>query len=139
MSYSLPYLSTYDPATSSEGSLDPLGLYLIADRLATKLVPGVRERMSHPRYLTAMAVGAHICSPIREEYDIDGVTPAYQVYEWHIVEGFVSKYLRDAPDQIQGLPGIQKGAEAFQNNLPLRHNRYLKTPNVFGFHGVYRT
>jgi hypothetical protein len=139
MSYSLPYLSTYDPATTSEGSLDPLGLYLIADRLATKLVPGVRERMSHPRYLTAMAVGAHICSPIREEYAIDGVTPAYQVYEWHIVEGFVSKYLLNAPDQIQGLPGIQKGAEAFQNNLPLRHNRYLKTPNVFGFHGVYRT
>jgi|TARA_B100001971_G_scaffold112019_1_gene103083 hypothetical protein len=139
MSYSLPYISTYDPATTSGGSLDPLGVYLIADRLATKLVPGVRERMSQPRYLTAMVVGAHICSPFRDEYAVDGFTPAYQVYEWHIVEGLISMFMRNDPSQIQGLPGIQKGKEAFQNNLPLRPDRYLKTPNVFGFHGVYRT
>ena len=48
----------YDPIGSSEGSLDPLGLYLIADQLAMKLVPGVRERMLRVRFLTAMAVGA---------------------------------------------------------------------------------
>ena len=135
----LPYITSYDPITTSEGSLDPLGLYLIADRLATKLAPGVRERMTQPRYLTAMALGAHICHPFYSEYADDGFTPAYQVYEWHIVEGFVSKYLQNDPDQIQGLPGIQKATEALQNHLPLRSSRYLKTANVFGFHGVYRT
>ena len=41
----LPFLTVYDPIGTSEGSLDPLGLYLIADQLAMKLVPGVRERM----------------------------------------------------------------------------------------------
>lgn len=54
----LPSLTAFDPETSSEGTLDPLGLYLIADQLASKLVPAVRERMQRIRFLTAMAVGA---------------------------------------------------------------------------------
>ncbi len=139
MTIALPQISSYDPATLSDGSLDPLGLYLISDRLATKLAPGIRERMSHPRYLTAMALGAHICSPFNTEYASDGFSSAYQVYEWHIVEGFTFKYLRSEPDQIQSLPGIQKATEAFRMNQPLNASRYLKTANVFGFHGVYRT
>jgi len=49
----LPLLSEADPAATSEGSLDPLGLYAIADSLAGRLVPGLRERMTHPRFLTA--------------------------------------------------------------------------------------
>ena len=53
-----PFLTKYDPPGSSEGSLDPIGLYLIADQLATKLVPAVRERMLRVRFLTAMTVGA---------------------------------------------------------------------------------
>ena len=54
----LPFLTVYDPPGSSEGSLDPLGLYLIADQLAMKLVPGVRERMLRVRFMTPMTVGA---------------------------------------------------------------------------------
>ena len=54
-SIQLPNLSDYDPIKSAEGALDPLGLYAIADNLAIKLVPGIRERMSHPRFLTAIA------------------------------------------------------------------------------------
>jgi hypothetical protein len=134
-----PQLSAYDPTVTGGGSLDPLGLYLIADRLASKLAPGVRERMSNPRYLTAMALGAHVCNPFYSEYSQDGISPAYQVYEWHIVEGYVSGFWRTDPDQIQGLPGIQKATESFRNRLPLRPNRYLKAPSAFGFHGVYRT
>ena len=56
----LPNLTDYDPVKSAEGALDPLGLYSIADNLAVKLIPGIRERMSHPRFLTAIAVGAAI-------------------------------------------------------------------------------
>ena len=136
---SLPKISSYDPSTTSDGSLDPLGLYMISERLSSRLAPGVRERMSHPRYLTASALGAHICSPFYDAYASDGVSPAYQVYEWHIVEGFTSKYLRSDPDQIQGLPGIQKAEDAINSDLALRSSRYLKTASVFGFHGVYRT
>ena len=52
----LPLLSANDPTTNSEGTLDPLGLYLIADALGIKLIPGIRERMTHPRFLTLTAV-----------------------------------------------------------------------------------
>jgi hypothetical protein len=57
----LPFLTSYDPPGTSEGSLDPLGLYQIADQLASILVPAVRERMQRVRFLTAMAVGTLVC------------------------------------------------------------------------------
>ena len=34
MAVTFPFLSSYDPPGTSEGSLDPLGLYQIADQLA---------------------------------------------------------------------------------------------------------
>ncbi len=49
-----PFLTSYDPPGTSEGTLDPLGLYQIADQLAMQLVPAVRERMQQIRFLTAM-------------------------------------------------------------------------------------
>jgi hypothetical protein len=36
------------------------------------------------------------------------------------------------------LPGSDKAATALRERVPLSAARYLKTPNVFGFHGVYR-
>jgi hypothetical protein len=56
-----PRLSEEDKFETSEGGLDPLGLVQVAEALAIRLVPGVRERMSHPRYLTAMAVAMEVC------------------------------------------------------------------------------
>ena len=47
----LPFLTSYDPSATSEGTLDPLGLYQIADQLAVQLVPAVRERMQRIRFL----------------------------------------------------------------------------------------
>jgi hypothetical protein len=49
MGTSLPFLTSYDPPRTSEGALDPLGLYLIADYLAMQLVSAVRERMQRIR------------------------------------------------------------------------------------------
>lgn len=88
-SYLLPLLSEYDPVTSSEGGLDPLGLYSIADALAEKLVPAVRERQKHPRFLTAMTVAAEVCEALGDDIAKDGVSPPWQVFEWYLVEGFV--------------------------------------------------
>ena len=132
----LPYLTDYDPMKSAEGALDPLGLYAIADNLAVKLVPGVRERMSHPRFLTAIAVGAAINRDLDEELlAADGQSEPYMVYEWHAVEGLVRKR---AEDGLSGLPGILKTRECMKQGLKLSAARYLKTASVFGFHGVYR-
>ena len=43
---SFPFLTTYDPPGSSEGTIDPLGLYQIADQLAVQLVPAVPNECS---------------------------------------------------------------------------------------------
>lgn len=135
---SLPFLSEYDIEELSEGSLDPLGLYLIADRLAIKLIPGFRERMRHPRFLTAIAVGAHVCSIYDEDVlASDNVTPPYLVYEWQIVQA-LAYHFKESSDSI-GLPGVNKAMNAYKSNQVLSTARYLKTPNVFGFNGVYRT
>jgi len=39
-----PLLSEKDEAESSEGGIDPLGTEPLADALAVRLAPGVRER-----------------------------------------------------------------------------------------------
>jgi len=62
----MPLLSAWDPAANTEGTIDPLGLYFIADALGVKMIPGVRERMRHPRFLTLTAISAAICSEFDE-------------------------------------------------------------------------
>lgn len=139
MKSTIPYVSEYDPAYTSEGSLDPLGLYPIADRLATTLVPGVRERMSHPRFLTSMAVGSVICSDFGfDEIAKDGVSEPWMVYEWYVVQAMVRTFYKGGTS-IPGVPGSEKATTAYNNGIPLNVSRYLKTATVFGFHGVYRT
>lgn len=134
----LPLLTEFDPETKSEGSLDPMGTYSLADKFATRLMPGFRERMRRPRFLTAMAVGAVICNEYDEEQlAADEISPPYQVYEWHVVQALVKQF-RGMPEII-GLPGSDKAYRALNQNLRLNASRYLKTASVFGFHGVYRT
>lgn len=133
----LPLLTEADPVTSAEGSIDPLGTYAIANSLALRLVPGVRERQSHPRFLTVIAVSLSICDELGEDAVADdGTTEPWQVFEWYLVEGMV-RSLSDA-DQLRGLPGRDKAARALHDGVPLSSGRYLKAPSVFGFHGVYR-
>ena len=45
----LPRLTAFDPETSSTGTLDPLGLYLIADQLATAIAQDCRTPAASPR------------------------------------------------------------------------------------------
>lgn len=132
-----PLLSEADPAISSEGALDPLGLYAIADALGVRLAPGVRERQQHPRYLTAIAVAAEIGSHFPEDaVAADNVSEPWQVFEWYMVEGLVRGM--DADGDIPGLPGKDKVRRCIQDKVPVAARTYLKTPSVFGFHGVYR-
>lgn len=97
----LPYLSQFDPPQQSEGSLDPLGLYSIADALGVRLAPGIRERQTTPRFLTLALVGMVACG---ESYAADSKgIPPWLVYEWLIVESLV-RQLRGTPE-LQGVPG----------------------------------
>jgi hypothetical protein len=57
-----PLLTEEDPKEFTEGTLDPVGLVAIAESLAEQLVPAVRERQDHPRYLTAIAASRALTS-----------------------------------------------------------------------------
>src|SRR5438552_8501958 len=106
----LPRLSEEDKAEKSEGGLDPLGLVQISESLGVRLIPGVRERMSHPRYLTAMAVGMEVCRDFPEDkLAADGITPPWLVFEWMMVEGLFRTV--QGSDNFS-LPGSQKAAFA---------------------------
>jgi hypothetical protein len=135
MTTMLPFLTGYDPPGSSEGALDPLGLYQIADQLATQLVPAVRERMQRIRFLTAMAVGAITMEELEEDPQHRDASP-YLVWEWLIVEALVREMGEDS--SIWGVPGSSVGKSALARHGYLDARSYLKTPRVFGFHGVYK-
>src|SRR5215212_7911097 len=85
---SFPFLTSYDPSGTSEGTLDPLGLYQIADQLAVQLVPGVRERMQRIRFLTAMAVGSLVTEDLEDNPELRDTSP-YLVWEWLVVEALI--------------------------------------------------
>ena len=135
MSVVLPSLTTFDPETSSEGTLDPLGLYLIADQLATKLVPAVRERMQRIRFLTAMAVGAIVTQEFESSSVEDGCAP-WLVWEWLVVESLLRS--PTIASELRGVPGTLVTKRALNSHKYLDEKSYLKTPRIFGFHGVYK-
>lgn len=131
---SLPFLTSYDPAGASEGTLDPLGLYQIADQLAVQLVPAVRERMQRIRFLTAMAVGALVTEDLEDASHASSVPP-YLAWEWLVVEALV----RASNDPgMWGVPGTLVARRALDQHGYLDARSYLKTPRIFGFHGVYK-
>ena len=135
MAVTLPFLTSYDPPGTSEGTLDPLGLYQIADQLAVQLVPAVRERMQRIRFLTAMTVGALVTEGMEDDPRQRDVSP-YLVWEWLVVEAFIRKM--DGDPGILGIPGTLVTRRALDQHGYLDARSYLKTPRIFGFNGVYK-
>jgi hypothetical protein len=133
--FALPFLTLPDPVVSGEGALDPLGLAAIGDQLSEWILPGLRARMSRPRFLTAIAVSAIVREGLEESYAADNITPSYLVFEWLLVEGFARA---GREDEILRTPGILKAREAVRAGMRLSAKNYLKVPSVFGFHGVYK-
>jgi hypothetical protein len=132
----IPFRSEFDPEVQGEGSIDPLGLATLADRLADWIFPGITARMWRPRFLTAMTVASAIVESFGESLAKDGITPPWLIFEWYFVEPMA----RLGEEDINGqrIPGINKARDALRNKVPMNPRRYLKTPKVFGFHGVYK-
>jgi hypothetical protein len=135
MKVSFPFMTSYDPPGSSEGALDPLGLYQIAEQLAVQLVPAVRERMQRIRFLTAMAVGAVVTEVLEDDPRNRDASP-YLVWEWLLVEA-ITRSSRNATENW-GVPGTSVTSRALVQYGCLDARSYLKTPRIFGFHGVYK-
>lgn len=131
----LPRLSAYDPGATGEGGLDPLGLSAVADRIADVSVPGLRARMSQPRFVTLSAVGAIAYQALHDLRTDDGKTTVDIAFEWVVVEAMVRN---PGDSRTEGLPGSQKAARAKAANERLSQRNYLSGPRVFGFTGVYR-
>lgn len=131
----LPFLTAYDPPGTSEGTLDPLGLYQIADQLAVQLVPALRERMQRVRFLTAMAVGSIVTEGIDDDPRVRDSSP-YLVWEWLIVEAIMRSKGDDS--SVWGVPGTLVARRSLNQLGYLDARSYLKTPRIFGFHGVYK-
>lgn len=133
----LPLLSAWDPRLEAEGSIDPLGLYTVSEQIGSRLAPGVRERQTTVRFLTAIAVSHALAEEFPEDaLAKDGVSEPWQVFEWFLVEGLV-RTLEDETE-LRGIPGRAKAKRVVDEGLHLDRACYLKTPTVFGFHGVYR-
>ena len=135
----LPALSAYDQPDTSEGALDPLGLYPISDALTVnKLCPGVRERQKHPGFLVPIAIGAMVAEEFEGQYSVDkGIAPI-QIYEWYVVQSLVKTYRNTDPNRLRGLPGKDKVSKAIDNFGSVNTETYLKSASVFGFYGVYK-
>ena len=121
----LPRFSAYDPGAVGEGGLDPLGLSAVADRIADVLAPGVRARMSQPRFVTLSAVGAIAYQTLHGLTADDGKTTVDIAYEWLVVEAMVR---HPGNGRTEGLPGNQKAARAKQMNERLSRRTYLNGP-----------
>lgn len=130
---SFPFLTLPDPKATAEGALDPLGLSNIGERLAEGILPGLRARMARPRFLTVMAVCARVCEGLDE--DGSSEVPAYLVFEWLLVEGFVR--CADA-DVYRRTPGTAKAQAVRDSGEVMCARNYLRIPTVFGVNGVYK-
>lgn len=130
-----PRFSEYDPGAVGEGSLDPLGFAAVADQIADRLAPGVRARMSQPRFVTLSAVCALACQPISDVLSSDRKTTFDIAFEWLVLESLL-RY--PEPGRLRGVPGSQKAQRAAKTKERLSAERYLAGPRVFGFTGVYR-
>ena len=134
----MPARTLFDPETQGEGSLDPLGLAMVADHLADWLLPGMTARMWRPRFLTAIAVTSVVAQPFEGRMSRDGVSPAWLLLEWYYVSAMATVKVEDDSKQLRRIPGIDKARRAVRAGIQLNADRYLKVPKVFGFHGVYK-
>ena len=129
------YRSEFDPKDSDEGGIDAVGLTSMGAKLGQLYFPGLLERHRRPRFLSLAVVGLSIKADVEniigsEEFE----TTFWEAYEWVIVTGLISS--KDAG--IKNLPSSDKAKKAMAENKPLNANRYLVTPSVSGFHGVYK-
>ena len=132
--FTVPQFSEFDPPVAGEGSLDPMGLGAISEKLSDKLVPDFRARMTRFRLMTAMAVGIIVCDDFESTRAADGVTTPQIAFEWIVLEAFA----RSSKSALRGVPGMQKARAVVGRRDRLSANSYLKGPSVFGFHGVYK-
>ncbi len=129
------YRTEFHPEASDEGGIDPLGLASVAEKLGQMILPGLLERHKRPRFLTLSAIGLSLLDEVMNTLpEDDWKVDFWEAYEWLVVSALVSQN----KDGVPNLPSSEKTRNAEKNVSQLNPERYLKTPSVFGFHGVYK-
>lgn len=132
-----PFLSEFDEELQSESGVDALGLQAMYERLADRILPALTVRMTRPRFVTSIALGAVVCRDWDDDRVAkDGVSPPWMVFEWHVVESLVRN--REKLRDDHRIPGMLKVETALRQKRPISAASYLKTASIFGFTGVYR-
>jgi hypothetical protein len=132
-----PFLSEFDQEAQADSGVDALGLQAMYERLADRILPALTVRMSRPRFVTAMALGAVVCAG-RDDDEVakDGVSPPWMVFEWHGAESLVR--CREKLRDDHRIPGMLKIETALRQKRPISAASYLKTAAIFGFTGIYK-
>jgi hypothetical protein len=91
--------------------------------------------MQRIRFLTAMAVGAFVTEGLEDDPSQRDASP-YLIWEWFLIEGLI-RAMGDDPS-VRGVPGTLVARRAIDQHGYLDARSYLKTPRIFGFHGVYK-
>jgi hypothetical protein len=132
-----PFLSEFDQEAQADSGVDALGLQAMYERLADRILPALTVRMSRPRFVTAMALGAVVCAG-RDDDEVarDGVSPPWMVFEWHVAESLVR--CREKLHDDHRIPGMLKIDTALRQKRPISAASYLKTAAIFGFTGIYK-
>lgn len=112
----LPQISLFDPPVAGEGSLDPLGLSIISERLADRLVPGLRARMSRFRFLTTIAIASAVCEDFVDERASDERTTPQVAFRWLVLESFAHR----SSEIPVGVPGMQKARAVRDKRIGFR-------------------
>lgn len=129
----LPFVTELDPEIEAEGGIDPLGLAVIADRLANDMIPGVTARMLRPRFVTLVTVGSRLTEDMPERGK-DG-TPAYVAFEWLALQAFACM---EDQTGLLGIQGMLKAKGARRDGAAMSARRYLKAPTVYGVNAAYK-
>jgi hypothetical protein len=82
-----------------------------------------------------MAVGALVTEELEDDPELRDASP-YLVWEWLVVESFFRT--KDDDSHHWGVPGAHVTRRALDQPGYLDARSYLKTPRIFGFHGVYK-
>jgi hypothetical protein len=81
-----------------------------------------------------MAVGSLVTEGLGAAPSQREASP-FIIWEWLVVEALVRTY---SSDDIWGVPGTSVTRRALEQHNYLDARSYLKTPRIFGFHGVYK-
>jgi hypothetical protein len=91
--------------------------------------------MQRIRFLTAMAVGALVTEGLDDDPRHRDASP-YLVWEWLVVQAIVREM--SGGKDLAGVPGRHMAQRAIEQHGYLDARSYLKTPRIFGFHGIFK-